>query len=260
MTIYVSGLMCIIHTLWLECELIARTDYFPGSYCKFTSIGNSWDFFIDIGSALPENSTIVSNDYLLMGNTEGNHDFPLVSNENLIGLLEEETEMYEITQKDYLFYENQWSFSILNTQLGYVLYTLLLLGFSLSLGQGLIFIQITRDNSPFFGNLLTRGVSKKQIFRFGLSQILLFFLFAFSFALITVIIPLFVALRVLPVHYMLKEYNIFNLESTIHYPIFFNWPLLALNLLTIIGGSLLLFTIFFKLQKRESFFTHTTQF
>ncbi|MHA1673803.1 MAG: hypothetical protein ACTSYI_09240, partial [Promethearchaeota archaeon] len=249
-----------LQSKWLECEIVARTDYFPGIYSKFTGLGNSWDFFIDIGSALPENSTIVSNDYLLMGNTEGNHDYSLTSNENLIGLLEEETEMYEVTQKDYQVYENIWNFSILKTQMGYVLYTLLLLGFSLSLGQGLIFIQISRDNSPFFGNLLTRGVSKKQIFRFGLSQILIFFLFAFSFAIITVIIPLIIALRVFPDNYIHEVYYIRNLESMIKYPIFFNWPLLALNLLTIIGGSLLLFIIFFKLQKRESFFIHTTQF
>ncbi len=236
----------------LECELVARVEYLPPVYPVTGMYGPGWGLFIDIANLLPENCSLVSNELYLAGNLqsqESQQNHPLTTVEltevtELMEVLERSTDSYSVTQKDFSFEDYRLSLEILHTKYGFALYSLLFVSFTLCIGQGFLFIHINRENSPFYGNLMTRGVSRKQIFRFGLSQILYFFFLAIGIAAITLFAPLFFVLKLI----------------SVNTPILFNWPLIGFNFLLILGGSLLLYCLFFITQKRTKFFQQTSRY
>ncbi|WP_457918187.1 FtsX-like permease family protein [Candidatus Lokiarchaeum ossiferum] len=247
-----------IESTWLECEFIARTVLFPGVYDAISSWERDSSFFIDVNAISQENCSILAHNYVFMGNLEEKGKHSIQENSNVNTFLANNTANYEIREMDYSYLAYSSSFAVFNTKSGYSLYSLLLIGFTLCFGQGILFIQNTRDNFNFYGNLLTRGVSRKQVYLFGLSQLLLFFLISLGIALITVIAPIILALKIYPAQLLVEENWQFKL-SVAKYPILINWPLLGINLASIFVGSILLYTIFFKTQRMDSFFAYTKQ-
>ncbi|WP_371804424.1 ABC transporter permease [Candidatus Lokiarchaeum ossiferum] len=243
---------------WIECEFIARISNLPGIYDITSPYFSRMSFFIDTNYLRLDNCSIYVQNFVFMGNVNDPKDQQLQSNQKVQKFFQNYTGDYTIQEMDYSYLQYTSTFSVFKTRLGYSLYTLLLVGFSLCFGQGLLFIQNTRDNFNFFGNLLTRGVNRRQIYYFGLSQLLLLFLISLGFSILTVSIPLILALKVYPGQ-ILAEHTWFY-ESVIgQFPILINWPLLIFNLAIVLIGSILLYTIFFKMQKRDSFFAHTRQ-
>ncbi|UYP48407.1 hypothetical protein NEF87_004692 [Candidatus Lokiarchaeum ossiferum] len=257
MTYFNSNLMKI-ESIELECKLLARTDSFSPVSNYESGYDYGWDLFIDITHVLPFNCTLLAQEYVFLGNKMDKSDDSILNNDKLTEFLETETKQYDINEVDYQYMQYSTSFALFKTKLGYSLYSLLLLAFSLTISQGIMFIHSTRNNFVFYGHLLTRGVSRKQVYLFGLGQLLLMFFLATIITLITTTLPIILALKVLPGQIVAQD--TYRYEWAIgKYPVLLNWPLLGINVFIIFLGTIILYSVFIKSHKTESFFEHTKQ-
>nr|WP_147664695.1 ABC transporter permease [Candidatus Prometheoarchaeum syntrophicum]QEE17810.1 FtsX-like permease family protein [Candidatus Prometheoarchaeum syntrophicum] len=243
-----------IESKWLECEVIARVNYMPGLYNHYSRYNSGSNLFLDISQVLPPNCTVYSLKHTYLLNLEHQTEIPLDFAQDLKMKIQNYAKFSSVYLYNYEWLEYSRGFVILKTKMGYSLYSLLVIGLILGIGQGLIFTQTSKANNQFHGNLMVRGVAKKQIFKFGCTQLGLFIGFAIVFSITSAVIPLISALRFSQITFMFEHYAYMGSPFTIQYPIFVNWGILFGNIIMIALSGLIIYSIFFFSQNREKYF------
>ncbi|MHA1647507.1 MAG: hypothetical protein ACTSVL_08040, partial [Promethearchaeota archaeon] len=243
-----------IENKWLECKVIARVNYMPGLYNYYSKYINRQNLFLDISRVIPANCTVYSLKHTYLLNLEHRTEIPLDFTQNLKMAIQNNAKFSSVDLYNYEWLEYSRGFGVLETKMGYSLYSMLVIGLIMGIGQGLIFSQTSKVNNQFHGNLIVRGVSKKQIFKFGCTQLGLFIGFAIAFSIVSVVIPLISALHFSQITFMFEHYWYRGSPFTIKYPIFVNWGILLGNIIMIVLSGFIIYSVFFFSQKREKYF------